>query len=183
MDADRETACCFTGHREIPADDMGGIRENLRREIERLYTENGITVFYAGGATGFDALASEAVIERRAVHSDIRLVIVMPHKEQAKRWGEEEKVQHEHIKSSADKVICLAEHYYRGCMQRRNRYMVDHSSVCICYLTRDTGGTAYTVKYARKQDLSIINLVEDSTIACRPLHSSIISNSGSSSGS
>ena len=94
VDADREIACCFTGHREIPADDMGGIRKHLNREIERLHTENGVTVFYAGGATGFDALASEAVIERRAVHPDIRLVIVMPHKEQARRWGAEEKAQH-----------------------------------------------------------------------------------------
>ena len=48
MDADRETACCFTGHREILIGDMDGIREHLKREIERLYTENGITVFYAG---------------------------------------------------------------------------------------------------------------------------------------
>ena len=161
VDADRESACCFTGHREIPDGDMDDIREKLKREIERLYTENGITVFYAGGATGFDALASEAVIERRAVHPGIRLVIVIPHKEQAKRWSAEEKAQHDHIKRSTDEVICLAEHYYRGCMQRRNRYMVDRSRISICYLTRDTGGTAYTVKYAREQGLSVINLAEE----------------------
>ena len=160
MGADREIACCFTGHRKIPADAMGGIRECLKREIDRLYAENGVTTFYAGGATGFDALASEAVIERCAVHPDIRLVIVMPHKGQAKGRSVEEWARQEHIKSSADEVICLAEHYYRGCMQRRNRYMVDRSSVCICYLTQDTGGTAYTVRYARKQSLSVINLAE-----------------------
>ena len=160
VDADRKTVCCFTGHRKIPAGAIGSIRERLKREIERLYTENAITVFYAGGATGFDALASEAVFERREVHPDIRLVIVMPHKGQAKRWSAEEKARHEHIKSSADEMICLAEHYYRGCMQRRNRYMVDRSSVCICYLAQDTGGTAYTVQYARKRGLSIINLAE-----------------------
>ena len=116
MNADRETACCFTGHREIPICAMDGIRERLKREIERLYAENGIATFYAGGATGFDALASEAVIERRVVHPGIRLVIVMPHKEQAKRWSADEKAQHEHIKNSADKVIRLTESYYRGCM-------------------------------------------------------------------
>ena len=137
---------------------MDGIRKHLKREIEQLYTENGVTVFYAGGATGFDALASEAVIERRAIHPDIHLVIVMPHKEQAKRWGAEEKAQHEHIKCSADEVICLAEHYYRGCMQRRNRLMVDSSSICICYLTQDAGGTAYTVGYAKSKGLKIFNL-------------------------
>ena len=160
MDADRETACCFTGHRDLSTGDVDRIREYLKYEIERLYTENGVTVFYAGGATGFDALASEAVIERRAVHPGIRLVIVIPHKEQAKHWNTEEKAQYAHIKSSADKVICLAEHYYRGCMQRRNRYMVDRSSICICYMTKDTGGTVYTVKYARKQELSVTNLAE-----------------------
>ena len=76
---------------------MGGIRECLKREIEQLYAENGVTTFYAGGAIDFDALASEAVIERRAVHPDIRLVIVMPHKGQVKRWSAEEKAQHEHM--------------------------------------------------------------------------------------
>ena len=160
VDADRKTVCCFTGHRRIPAGAIGSIRERLQREIERLYTENAITVFYAGGATGFDALASEAVIERREVHPDIRLVIVMPYKGQAKGRSAEERARQEHIKSSADEVICLAEHYYRGCMQRRNRYMVDHCGVCICYLTQDMGGTAYTVKYARKQGLFVINLAE-----------------------
>lgn len=161
MDADKESACCFTGHRRIPPDKIDSIRERLQTNIEAQYTENGIAVFIAGGAIGFDALASEAVIERRAVHPDIRLVLVTPHKEQAKRWSENERAQYERIKSSADEVICLAEHYYRGCMQQRNRYMVDHSAVCICYLTQKTGGTAYTVNYARKRDLRIINLAED----------------------
>lgn len=161
MSADRENACCFTGHRIISPDNADNLRERLNSEIERLYTENGIIVFYAGGATGFDALASEAVIERRMAHPDIRLIVVMPHKEQAKRWSADKRAQHEHIKSAADEVLSLAEHYYRGCMQRRNRYMVDHSGVCVCYLARETGGTAYTVNYARRCDLRVINLATE----------------------
>ena len=161
MSADRENACCFTGHRIIPPDKVDNLRERLKSEIERLYAENGITVFYAGGATGFDALASEVVIEHRMAHPDIRLIVVMPHKEQAKRRSADERAQHEHIKSAADEVISLAEHYYRGCMQRRNRYMVDRSSVCVCYQTQEKGGTAYTVKYARKYGLRVINLAEE----------------------
>ncbi len=39
-----------------------------------------------------------------------------------------------------------------------NRYLVDNSGVCVCYLTRDAGGTAYTVNYAKRQGLEIINL-------------------------
>ena len=46
----------------------------------------------------------------------------------------------------------------QGCMYKRNRHLVDHSGVCVCYLTKDSGGTTYTVRYARAHGLEIINL-------------------------
>jgi len=46
-------------------------------------------------------------------------------------------------------------------MHLRNRYMVDHSCTCICYLTETTGGTAYTVKYAREKGLHIFNIAKE----------------------
>ena len=57
----------------------------------------------------------------------------------------------------------LADHLKdtQGCMYKRNRHLVDHSGICVCYLTKDSGGTAYTVRYARTHGLEIINL------ACR----------------
>ena len=151
-------ACCFTGHRKIPPALSGDLQKKLIQTIDRLYEENRIVTYYAGGAQGFDALASEAVIERRAEIPALRLVVVMPHAEQAARWSMEDRARHKHITDAADEVICLAEHYYRGCMQRRNRYLVDRSDVCVCYLTEQTGGTAYTVKYAKKRGLDIVNL-------------------------
>ena len=45
-------------------------------------------------------------------------------------------------------------------MQKRNRHLVDNSSLCISYLTSDSGGTAYTVNYAKAKGLKIINLAE-----------------------
>ena len=154
-------ACCFTGHRKIPPALSDGIHKRLVQAIEQLYHENHIVTYLSGGAQGFDTLASEAVIERRAEIPDLRLVVVMPHAEQAARWSVEDQVRHKHITDTADEVVCLAEHYYRGCMQRRNRYLVDHSDVCVCYLTEQAGGTHYTVKYARKQGLPVINLAEE----------------------
>ena len=141
------------------------IRRCLIHTIDRLYTEKNITTYYAGGAQGFDTLASEVVIERRAVLPDLRLVVVVPHAGQAASWSSDEKARYERIKNRASDVICLAEHYYRGCMQRRNRYLVDHSDVCVCYLTEPTGGTAYTVEYARKQGVPVLNLAEDDLVA------------------
>lgn len=45
-------------------------------------------------------------------------------------------------------------------MFKRNRHLVDNSSVCVAYLTANSGGTAYTVNYAESKGLKIINLAE-----------------------
>ena len=66
--------------------------------------------------------------------------------------------EYERIKALADKVVYTSQEYTKGCMHKRNRHLVDHSSVCICYLTKKDSGTAYTVDYSEKQGLEIINL-------------------------
>ena len=43
-------------------------------------------------------------------------------------------------------------------MLKRNRHLVDNSSACVCYLTESKGGTAYTVDYARRSGIKIVNL-------------------------
>lgn len=156
----KERSCCFSGHRNIPCEITDQLTQRLKDGVLYLNANMGITTFYAGGAVGFDALAAEAVLAYRKQNADIRLVIVMPCENQASRWSREHVKQYERIKETADEVICLSDSYYRGCMHERNRYLVDHSSVCVCYMTRDTGGTAYTVKYARSEGLRIFNLAQ-----------------------
>lgn len=156
----QESACCFTGHRNVPMDRAEELRERLRAGILCLRDNMSITTYYAGGALGFDSLAAEAVIAQRKERPDIRLVLVIPCADQAARWSAEQKARYERIKSDADEVICLAERYYRGCMHKRNRYMVDHSRTCICYLMEQTGGTAYTVRYAQERGLQIFNIAK-----------------------
>lgn len=65
---------------------------------------------------------------------------------------------YEDIKRRSDKVVYVSREYTPNCMHRRNRHLVDHSGTCICYLTRDSGGTAYTVDYARREGLHVINI-------------------------
>lgn len=43
-------------------------------------------------------------------------------------------------------------------MHKRNRHLVNDSSVCVCYQTRLGGGTAYTVGYAKEKGLAIIDV-------------------------
>ena len=45
-------------------------------------------------------------------------------------------------------------------MYKRNRHLVDNSGICVCYLTKDKGGTAYTVEYEKQKGLQIINFAQ-----------------------
>ena len=153
--------CCFTGHWAIPEQETNDVLSKIRACVDRLYSEDGISTFYAGGCTGFDTLAAQAVLEYREDHSGARLVVVVPYRDQSRRWSQYEKAEYESIKGLASEVVFLADHYFNGCMHQRNRYMVDRSSVCVCYLTRDKGGTASTVKYARTKGLAVHNLADE----------------------
>lgn len=78
---------------------------------------------------GFDTLAAQAVLEMRKKYKQIKLILVLPCISQADKWNEQDKRIYEHIKCSANKVIYTSENYFHGCMHKRNRYLVDNSSV------------------------------------------------------
>ncbi len=109
---------------------------------------------------GFDTLAAQIVLDLKSDYPQIQLILVLPCLSQADNWSSADKVIYEKIKASADKVVYTSMEYTRGCMHVRNRHLVNNSSVCICYLTEDTGGTAYTVKYAKAKNLRVIKAVE-----------------------
>ena len=46
-------------------------------------------------------------------------------------------------------------------MHKRNRHLVDYSGFGICYLTKEEGGTFYTVNYARKANIPLVNVAEE----------------------
>lgn len=154
----REKTCCFTGHREIPPEERARIADRLEHIIISLY-QQGIQTYEAGGALGFDTLAARTVLRLRENCPGMKLVLVLPCLTQTRGWKPEDAAEYESIKAQADHVVYTAQRYARGCMHKRNRYMVDHSGICVCYLTKDSGGTAYTVKYAKKQGLNVFNIV------------------------
>lgn len=155
----REQTCCFTGHRELP---VWG-RKQLAAKLEATITgliDRGIIFYGAGGARGFDTLAAQTVLKLKPNYPSIKLILVLPCLTQTRCWRPEDIAEYERIKSQADKVVYTAQQYTPGCMHKRNRHLVDHSGVCVCYLTKESGGTAYTVRYAKEKGLEIVNLVQ-----------------------
>ena len=155
----RKQTVCFTGHRKIPPERLSVVARRLRETIIKLI-EYGYLYFGAGGALGFDTLAAQTVLELKTIYPQIKLILVLPCLSQTKGWSARDIEIYEDIKQSADKVVYTSQEYTKGCMHKRNRHLVDNSNTCICYLTEKSGGTAYTVDYARNNNLTIINLGE-----------------------
>ena len=154
--------CCFTGHRKIVPEHAKAVKDKLLSIIEILARDHDLT-FRAGGAMGFDTLAALCVLEKRKEHPEnIKLILCLPCRDQTKGWDSESIELYNFIKSEADDVVLLHEKYVDGCMLERNRYMVDGADVCIAYCqdkNAHRGGTAYTVRYAEKQKLKIIDII------------------------
>ena len=122
--------------------------------------DRGIRFYGAGGARGWDTLAAQIVLRLKGRYPHIKLILVLPCLTQTRGWRLEDVAEYERIKAQADKIVYTSQQYTPGCMHKRNRHLVDHSSVCVCYLNRESGGTAYTVDYAEKQKLEVINLAQ-----------------------
>ncbi len=157
-----ERRCLFTGHRGLP---MGNSLEILQRKTQNAVRDayrRGYRDFYAGGAVGFDMLAAVTVLNlRQRELPGMTLTLALPHFGHYKNWSKANKNVFAEVLGRADQVVYVSEDYAPGCMHLRNRYMVDRSSLCICFCGRKSGGTAYTVRYAEQKGLKIVNLFGD----------------------
>lgn len=111
-------------------------------------------------ARGSDFYFCEAVLALRRQKGDVTLEAVIPCEEQAARWSERDRDRYFALVSACDGETLVQRHYDRGCMFRRNRYLVDHAARLIAVYDGMLGGTMYTISYAMKQglDLDIIEL-------------------------
>ena len=161
----REITCCFTGYR--PSKLPWGMDENdsrctaLKRKLydfaEAVYL-SGVRHFICGMAIGCDMLFCEAVMQLKSVYNGITIEAAIPFPGQADKWPEWERRKYEYLVDCCDYITVLSKEYTDDCMRRRNRYMVEHSSVLITVYDGKRGGTMMTVNYARKNNLEIIQI-------------------------
>lgn len=148
---------CFTGHREIPTDLAINIPSALKKLLEQMIIR-GTVNFRAGGAMGFDTICALCVLELKEKYPHIKLDLILPCKNQTKGWDEGSVRAYDYILERADSVKYISEKYRSGCMHERNRALVDGSDVCVAFLMRSSGGSAYTYTYAIRSGVEVINL-------------------------
>lgn len=175
-----QKACCFTGYRpeKFPFPFTSDHVEYARFEnrlLESIFSlpAEEYMVFYSGVAMGFDLVAAELVLLYRDMRpGSVRLICVVPFKRQSDNWSEDWKQRYEHVLANADDVIVLSEEYYKGCFQKRNEYMVNHSDLVVTYYDGKSGGTSNTLFYAARKGLTILNLA-DETIRSYSYHADV----------
>ena len=159
---DRAHTCCFTGHRpdKLPwgtrEEDArcAALYDRLQQAVEQAY-EAGCRHFICGMARGCDLLFCRAALALRAKYVDVTVEGAIPCESQADSWPAGERAQRNALLDQCDFETMVQHHYDRGCMMRRNRYMVDRSSHIIAvYNGIPKGGTFQTLAYAMKQNLT-----------------------------
>lgn len=159
---ERTTTCCFTGHRpekllwgtdELDARCLA-LKETISHALEGLY-EDGFRHFISGMARGCDLYFGEAVLALREKYADVTLEAAVPCETQANGWKKDEKARYDRLLKCSDKVTYVSRLYSPGCMQRRNKYMVDSSAALLAVFNGTSGGTMQTILYARRNSLRI----------------------------
>lgn len=157
----RKKTCCFTGHRDLPSKLLPVIRRQTSEAIEKLISENHVRYFGVGGAIGYDTLAAEVLFELKKIYPHIKVILVYPFEGFTSRWSAEQKVAFAKRLPLYDKRVCVAKAASKESYLMRDRHLVDGSAYCIAYCTRETGGTAYTLRYAKEQGIHIRNIAEE----------------------
>lgn len=164
-------ACAFTGHRpqKLPwrfdetAPGCVALKETLTTQITAL-VEDGYTEFLTGMAEGVDLWAAQIVLALRVTNPSLRLHCILPCAEQSARWSAASREQYRAILEQADSIIFVNRMNKKDCMLERDRFLVSYASVILAvYNGERRGGTAATVRYARKLGRELI-VIDPSTL-------------------
>ncbi|MBQ9663246.1 MAG: DUF1273 family protein [Oscillospiraceae bacterium] len=162
---ERETTCCFTGHRPVrlpwkvnESDPRClSLKEQIAASLEGIY-ESGYRHYICGMATGCDTYFAEAVLAMKASHPDITLEAAVPCESQAEKWTHAQQKRYSELLKQCDKVTYVSHTYTPGCMMRRNEYMIDSSSLLLACFNGRSSGTMNTILYAERSGVRTIIL-------------------------
>lgn len=164
----RTVTCCFTGHRpsKLPwgEDERDprclALKAELARRVEGAYLR-GWRHFICGMARGCDLYFCETALTLRdEKYPDLKVEAAVPCPTQADGWPQKQRERYRALLDRCDWETLVQHHYDAGCMMRRNRYMVDHSSLVLSVYDGLPGGTRNTLAYAMREtvETDIIDL-------------------------
>ena len=153
-----ETVRAFTGHRsksfpwgyDESAPDCVLLKEVLAVKISSL-AERGVTNWLCGMAQGTDFWCAQIVLDLRKKNPVLKLHCILPCEGQKCKWTASAQEHYHSILAQANEIVYVEQVYSRDCMLKRNRYLVNHSTILrTVYNGTWRSGTGATVCYARQ---------------------------------
>ena len=151
--------CCVTGHRPkgfpFPYDTdnlyYNTYLDILGDTVEELMYE-GYTHFIYGTADGVDLDFASIIVSLSNKFEGIILESALPYPLRTPiKYTESDEARNALVNKSQI-ITVVSSRYFRGCMQKRNRYMVDKSDLVLAVWNgEESGGTWDTINYARKK--------------------------------
>lgn len=145
---DKEKTALFIGNRDCYQVKEADIERAIINAIE-----DGIEIFLNGGQGYFDQACASVVHRLKERYPQIKSILVFPYRDFS--------IFND---SLFDEIVYPFESHtfsyytYKGNIPKRNRILVDRSSVAICYVYR-SGGASKTLDYAKRQKLKIVDLL------------------------
>ena len=133
----------FFGHRDC----YGLSEERVYHAIEALI-HKGADMFYVGNQGTFDGMAHRCLKMLKTVYPHMQYAVVLAYLPVQKREFED----------LSDAIYPEIEGHPKFAIDRRNRWMIEQSDGCLCYLTHTWGGAYKYACIAKRRGLQIINL-------------------------
>ena len=168
----QKKSCAFIGHQSQSlsphpneADEFcSALKQELRTQIIRLIEDESVAHFISGMSLGVDLYAAEIVLDLKVAYPDITLESAIPCESQAETWSDEQRDRYFDIAARCDKETLLQTRYTWDCIEKRNRYMVNHANMLLAVWDGTSGETSSTVRYARRHGKTVL-VIDPLTLA------------------
>ena len=136
----------FIGHGDLPTCNIALIEKH----VEILIAEYGCRLFLLGGMGRFDMACAYVVRKLKRKYPHVQAHLVIPYLS----FSIADPLYYDEIIFPEE----LEGLYYKRSILERNRYLVDHAEIALCYVDHCWGGAYKTYQYAKKKNLPLIEL-------------------------
>ena len=142
--------CTFFGHHWVYRKIFPALLQAVRDAVE----QDGVENFYVGDKGAFDRMVLSALRILKKEYPAIHYAVVLsgcPGQKQEDPFAQPEETM---LPEELAKV------HPRYAIDHRNRWMVNHADMVICYVCGPIGGAAKFVESAEKKKMKIVNLAD-----------------------
>lgn len=143
-------ACTFFGHRDCPND----IKTNLYSVLTHLIVNKNVDTFYVGQQGNFDKIVHTVLQEMVKKYPHIRYFTVLERLPNSQN-------EFDAVDNSGTLIPEGIENVHpRYAISWRNIWMINKSSYVVTYITHSWGGAAKFANRAKRQNKTVINIVQ-----------------------